>query len=94
MAHARQGFNLLDVGGFDLACKYRSLFNGCVQHSRHFDIDAEEGLAGDDGVGVNARLRVSDDPVILGILELDAAERGRRQRSGFVGEFSIACGTA
>ena len=80
----------IDVGGLHLAGKDGSLFNGGVQHSRHFDIDAEDRLAGDDGVGVNARLRVANDAVILGIFELHAAERGRGQRGGFGGKLAIA----
>ena len=43
-------------------------------------------------VRVNARLRVADDAVILGVFELDAAERGRGQRGGFGGKLPITRG--
>ena len=54
MAHAGQRLDLIDVGGLHLAGKHGGLFNARVQHSGQLDIDAEDRLAGDDRVGVNA----------------------------------------
>jgi hypothetical protein len=76
MAHARQRFDLFNVCALHLAGKHRSLFNGCVQHSRQFYINAKERLTGNEVVGVDAGLRVADDAVILGSLSLTLLSAG------------------
>jgi hypothetical protein len=78
VAHAGELLDLVEVGGLHFSGEDGSLLDGGVQHSGQRDIDAEDGLAGDDGVGVHARLRVADDAVVLGVFELDAGERGRQ----------------
>ena len=90
MTHSGQLLDLVEVGRLHLSSENGSLLNRGEQHSGHFYIDAEDRLAGHDGVGVNARLRVANDAVILGVFELDGAERGRRQCGSFSGQFAIA----
>ena len=50
---------------------------------------AEVADAQGDGARVNARLRMANDAVVLGVLQLDAAQRGRGQRCGLGGKLAI-----
>jgi hypothetical protein len=65
-----------------------------VEHARQRDIDAEERLAGDDGVGVNAGLGLANDGVVFRVFERDLVEDRAGQRGGFGGQLSISEGFA
>ena len=89
LAHARHLLYLVEVGGFDFAAKDRALLDRGVEHARQRDIDAEERLAADDGVGVDAGLGLANDGVVLGVFERDVVEDRAGKRGGFGGELSV-----
>ena len=94
LAHARHLLYLVEVGGFDFAAKDRALLDRGVEHARQRDIDAEERLAADDGVGVDAGLRLANDGVVFRVFERDLVEHRAGKRGGFAGELSIGEGFA
>ncbi len=86
--------DLVEVGGFDFAAKDGALLDRGVEHAGQRDIDAEERLAGDDGGGVDAGLRLADDGVVLRVFERDLVEDRAGERGGFGGELSVGGGFA
>ena len=57
--------DFVEVGGFDFAGEDGALLDRGVEHAGQRDIDAEERLAGDDVVGVDAGLGLADDAVVF-----------------------------
>jgi len=90
MTHAWHSPDLVEVGANTLPRIDGALVIDGIQHSRNLEVNTVEIFPSDDGRVVHAVGRLSDDFVVLGILELDGLELGRRQRGGFFGERTVA----
>jgi hypothetical protein len=88
--HAGQGLDLVQVRARDLGREHRRLLEDRVQHARHLDVDAEEGLARDDLRVVHAGDGLADDLVVLRVLQGDGRELGRSERRGLGDELDVA----
>ena len=90
MPNAGQSFDFIEIGAEEFAGVDGALLIDGVQHSRNFEVDTVEIFSGDDGSVVHAVNGLADDFVVLGILELDGLEIGRRQRGGLFGERAVS----
>ena len=77
MADAGELLDGVEVGGLYLAAVDGRLLDDGVKHSGDGDIDAEERLAGDDGVVIDVGLRLAEDAEVPGVFQLDGGEGGR-----------------
>ncbi len=89
VADARTGRDLIQVGADHLGAEHRRLLVDGVEHPGADHVDAEQRLAGDDQRVVDARRRLADDLVILGILQSDRLQVGRRQGAGPGGQGAV-----
>ena len=95
--HAGQRLDLFDIGAGCLATEDRALFECRVKHARHRDIDAEQWLAGDNLVIVDARYGLADDTEVFRILEchrrhIRRGKRCRRRCERAIRRGSVRCG--
>ena len=74
-------FHLVQIGGLHLAAVNRTALDHRMKHAGQLDIDAKFLLSGDDVVQVNAALRLADDAIVFGVLELEFI-RSRRFKRG------------
>ena len=90
MANTGHGLDLIEISAYALPRVHGTLVVDGVQHAGNFEVDAVKRFAGDDAGVVNAGSRAADDFVILGILELDGLEIGRRERGCFFRECAVS----
>ncbi len=74
VAHAGQRLDGLDIRASYSPAEDATLLKDGVEHAGHDDIDAEEGLTGDDLGVVDAGRRLADNSEALRVLERHAGE--------------------
>ena len=89
MAHARHFAQRIEIGARHLAAEHRAFLEYGMQHARHHGIDAEQRLALHHLGAVVARLGMTDDLVVLRILQLETVEIGQRLPGGRGGERAV-----
>ena len=90
VAHAWLRLDDIEIGGCDFAAKDRALLEHGRQHAGHREVDRVDRLAGDNGLVVDAGRGLTDNGVVLGILQCDGAKVGRRQGRGCRRQFAVA----
>ncbi len=90
VADAGQGLNLVEIGADALPRVDGAFVVDGVKHAGNFEVDAVKRFAGHDADVVHSGCGASDDFVILGILELDGFEVGRRDSSRSFRERTIS----
>ena len=87
VTHARDLLRFLVVERRDFPGDGRTTREHRELHSGHAEVDAEDGVALDLGGRVDARQALSDDLVVLALLERNVG--WNRQRRCFAGQFSV-----
>jgi len=90
--HARERLDAVEVGAHDLAAVDGTFRVGGVEHARQLLVDAEKGLAGDDGGVVDAADAGAEDLELRLALQLHVALVRDRERGGLGGELAIGEG--
>ena len=90
VADAGKRFDLVEIRANRLTAKDRTFLQDGIEHARRCEINAEDGLAGDNVRNVDAEGARTDDVKIFAVFQLDFREVRRRKGRSFARQFSVA----